>query len=1510
MKLKSISTVASATVLLVSFMGSFQGYSRDIPVKDIKSTSLTEESKRSDLQRNNSRLNKINTRANAAIHDDTATTRPLKLPGSNTVLCGAMVYNDLWGVVDGNGNYLYPITAGMYTIQAKPNGALKQLNTNENLIKMRAGVKVNSVYYAISTTNYDSEAYLSTYYTNSWAQASNSEIDVVNVPSDMTYDPVSGNVYGFFYNDQTQEYDRFCRFDTYYGEAEQISTVDRNGFAIAANAKGEIYGIWGYTGWLIKIDPKTGVYEQIGRTGFSPSMINSLTFDDATGKLYWSANDATGYSALLEVNTTTGKATEIMHYANNASFAGIFAMPYSIPDNAPSAVTNAKITYTAIGALTGHVTYVAPTLSHNGATLSGPLTIAVSVNGADPIEQTGITPGMEVTTPMITFAEGPVSVEITTADDVNLGESVTITSWAGEDIPGTPANVTLTEVNGRPTLTWDTPTAGKNGGVFDPAGITYTIERTTDKTIYENIKGNSWVDEEFSGNSALSYRVYAVNSKGRSDGALSNQLVFGDGYTIPFVEKFASSDAFNLWTVIDLNGNTTWEYDSKNKNIYYEYGKTVELAGDDWIISPKVRLRAGVTYALTFDASSYYKGYPENFRFMLGREPRPEAMTQTLVDVPDFDSPTGESRRVLFHVDDDGVYYLGLYCYSIAHNWRLTVDNIGMSEVDSSVPGPVAELSVTPAPMGKLSADISCIAPAVDSKGNAMAGTFDIKLFRNDIATPIHVFNDVTPSQTLTWTDNTMTESAVYTYSAAAVNEAGEGDVVRQSAFVGNDIPGAVTDLTVSEGSDGAVTLTWNAPTQGANGGYFDASAVTYRIQRSNDASVVADNLTATSFVDRTLTLTSQTLMYYLVTPYVGDVKGQYNNTPLNGVFGPAYKAPVTETFKGADIALYPWVSESDGPVYTWSLETSSDNPMSSDQNGDGGMVVFVSNQTTRGITGNFASPKISIAGLQKPSLSFWMYHTTPSGADNPTALTLSVKCDNGQFMPVDGASWGRDNNQSGWHRYEVDLSDYADSSWIRLMFTATADGAANVLVDNIAVAEASGIDIEAVDLAGVTRLATGVNAEYVLTVSNSGAKTAHGVKANVKLSGADTASRTLDIGDIEPGSMSKVNIPLAFEKTGLTTVSVTVDAADDTNADNNTASLDVTVVDPVTASPFGLTARIADNKVVLDWQHPFSRGNVSDDFESYKDWAIDNIGQYIMIDRDGDYTYHINMNMDYDNMSSPKAFQVCNAAKLGINIWPEGTPHSGDKMMMAMASASRANDDWMLSPLLNGASQTVSFYAKAFTAQDTPAEHMKVMYSTKNDASPNVADFELCSGGDILVPDQWTLYTFVLPEGTRRFAINCVSEDAFSLFIDDMSYNDMTVPASNVKHYEISRDGNIIATVSDLTHIDTTPVVNKAVYRVRAVYDDGKVSPYSEAVTVDASSVSDIQPDSQVSVIGSNGQLTVTGRYDKDVAVYTVDGRLMATSDDNLTDKFTLSVEPGIYIVKVGNRTYKATVQ
>lgn len=1434
--------------------------------------------------------------AAVAVLSPFAQTAPRMLPGGNTVLCGVMVYNDKWGETDSQGNFVNPIDAGIYTIEAKANGKVSKIKQIQDLIKMRAGVKVNSLYYVISTSNFDSEAALTTYYTSDWSRRSTEEIDIVNVPSDLTYDPVTGNVYGFFWNDTTQEYDVFGRFNLVYGEAEPISEIDRNAFAIAANAAGEIYGIWGYTGWLIKINPATGTYEQIGRTGFSPGYVNSLAFDDATGKLYWTANDDAGGSYLFEVNTQTGAATELMHFADNASFAGIYAMPFKVPDEAPAAPTALKFNPETPTSCSGTITLVAPTKTYNGSPLSGPMTIFLDIEGEER-EIADVLPGEQVETPTLTLPEGNVTIQTLAAKGELSGALTEISLWAGEDIPAAPGDVLLDEADGKPFLSWTAPTGGVNGGAIDPAGISYTIRRNTDGTAFPGITETQWTDDSYSGGSvALSYSVSAVNAKGESPSAESPRVVFGVGLTPPFTEQFDTADDFGLWSIFDLNGQTTWEYDSKNKNIFYSYSTDVELPGDDWIISPKISLEAGKTYRLAVDAKTYYKGYPENFRFALGTKPLPDYMTQTLMDCPNFENTKGETKKTTFTVDRSGSWYLGLYAYSIAHNWRLIIDNITVEEVSDALPAAVEGLSATPAPSGGLQATITFTMPTTDTKGAPLSGPLSASVYRDHDLPAVAILENLNPGQEVEWTDTGLTESAMRHYRVAVSNEAGEGADAEMEIWVGEDIAGAVRNLAASEREDGTVLLSWEAPLEGAHGGWFRNEGMTYRVIRS-DATIVCDATSETSVADTSIPQGKQELFYWLVTPYVDGVKGQYNNTPYE-VYGPPIAAPLTETFPEAGMTHYPWVSESDGPMYVWSLETAGLNPVASDQNGDRGMAMFVANEKSRGITGTLTSPKINLSALAEPEMTFWAFHN--GSGDSSCGLRILASVDGGELQPIGDASIMMGDGE-GWMRHSLSLSSVRDAGRVRIAFESTSDGEGSFYIDNISFGERRGKDLRLLDLIAPERVGEGLDFEAEALIANESAEDFGTIDINLITDGGESFAAS--IPTLGAGKMIRVPIVARINAIGSRKLTLRVSAEGDTDSSNNEIEQTINCVPPIIPAPRSLSCIAADNAVRLDWKGPDAGAEILDDIENYPDWAISGFGGYSMLDMDGDYTCYIDKDLgEYPNAAAPKSFQICNANTLGIDIWPEGTPHSGRKMLMSVASLSRRNDDWLILPRLNGAAQTISFWAKSFTSQDTPPERLRVLAS-KGDFSP--ASFEALHQEEYIeIPDSWMAYGWYVEEGTKWVAINCVSDNAFALFIDDLRFNDLTVFPALSPTYVVYRNGEEVARTESLSWTDTSDVAPGSVYRLRAVYPDGTESELSEETTAESSLLRELEA-MGIRIHGGKGQIEVFAPPTIQTEILTADGRMAG----HIAGSGILTLPGGVYLARIGSKTVKIIV-
>lgn len=881
----------------------------------------------------------------------------------NLRLQGAMVYNDLWAVQDSTGKYPYPMNPGVYTVSAKPGGAVTMLHRVNDFYQIRAAINTNGIFYAITEEGAEGQYFLQSYSASSWTRNSKEEIDKCNVPCDLTYDPVTKKYYGFFWSDEDQEYTRFCSWSPIYGEATDIrENMDRCCFAIAANKAGEIYGIWGYTGWLIKVDPKTGKYEQIGTTGVYPGEnTNSLCFDDETGKLYWTAceernrkGEVTRKSGIYEINLTTGKATLLRDFDNNECFAGMWVLPYEM----------------------------------------------------------------------------------------------------GDDVPMAPGNVRVTPDNVNHTLTWTAPDKKRNGEAQDPSKLSYRIVNAINgKEIASGYKETSWqcTLPQVDGHAAYQYIVYASNEEGEGEGTISNKYYDGPGYNIPFVEGFDSREYFDYWSVTDMNGANTWQYDADKKNIFNKYDDKNSPA-DEWIFSMPFDLEKGKTYELSFDANCEYDNrdkYAEDFEFWLAKGNEPGLKTERIVRYDKFLSKDVQHKRVIFTAKEGGRTWLGIHTDSPGTHWNLILDNVGIREINNNVPTAVTDLSLKAGEQGALTAQLSWTTPTLDANGDLLQSELTVSVYRDNGTEPVKVFGNAGFGKAMEWTD-TPAASGMRTYRVTASTADGMGPEAEVSGFVGVDSPGSPQNLTVTE-HDGYVALSWDAPTTGEHGGWFDASGLTYRIVRSNDGAVLSANCSETSWSDRSLDLRKQNFLYYLVTTYSGTQKGGWANS-TSEIYGRAYSAPLAETFPKADMKWYPWISESDGPNYLWGLEEAGVNPVCEDQNGDKGLVMMTSSAENAGVTGKFSSPKVNTSLLENPQLGFWMWHSKAQDTAKNEALEVLVSVQGGEWTLL-GDSILRDNGTEGWQRHIFALPKAAA---LRVMFRGKALGGGNIHLDNISFEEAT----------------------------------------------------------------------------------------------------------------------------------------------------------------------------------------------------------------------------------------------------------------------------------------------------------------------------------------------------------------------------------------------------------------------------------------------------------------------
>lgn len=1417
-------------------------------------------------------------------------------PEPSTVLCGIMVSNDNW--TDAS-------EAGVYTIEVKPDGAIKALHKSADMANTAAALLHNNIMYTV-TASLDDGCYYNQYSPSDWKRTSHQEIDEINVPSDLTYDPVSGKTIGGFWDSEYGGYSIVASFGLTDAEYTPLTGYwdERDFFAFAATPEGVVYSLYGSFNYLVKVNvtnrnAKTAIVERIKLTGLNPeyNMMNgkvgSMTYDAANKRLLavipqedgWGANKK-NWTSLVEINPETGVATEIRTMPGNACFAGIYVMETATDPMAPAAATGLSVVPTADNPLKGTVSFSVPTVTFGGAALTEKVMAIVDVNGVQSVHGY-YTAGETVEIP-VDFAEGDNTVKVTLATDELRGETVEKTIYAGEDMPQAVSNVRVTVDGGVATLTWDAPAGGANGGAIIPANVRYTVTRMPEKKIVAtDLKETSLIDSELSQTArSIYYTVKASNSKGDAPEVESNRVPASGSFGVPFTETFDSADDFALWTVVDPNGGPAWAYNDGQADYLNNPGL---VDGDDWLISPAISLEKGKSYKIRYEYRTGGYNKAENFEIKAGTAIDPEAMTVDVASHKGVTNTKYTAGEASFKATESGKWYIGIHYYGPAANYRLLVDNITLAEFDGRVPATVSDLAVTPAAPGSLDVAVSFTVPTLDADGNDLTSVSKAELYREDLssAEPVKVFTDITPGMKLTF-DDKVAKSGIYTYVAKVYNANEAGVAASVSAFIGEDKPAAPSALIVTE-QGGHPVVSWTAPAAGDNGGWIDPAKLSYLVYRNGTK--VGDGVTATTFTDAAYTVPTdrQDAITYIVISCYDGVSSRGAQTDAT-VVGAAYKAPVAETFPEASMNYYPWLAQSFmAPTYAWTLETSGVSPVVADHSGDRGLACFYAVGEQKGVVSYFYSPKFDISELSAPVLSFYMYHTPSIEGDGSMQIAVSVG--GAEFAAVGEPIARTEGESDGWVRHTLALDTYKGAKDLRVCFIGTGDAAANIFIDDVKLDNIEQRDAAIASFSAPARVAAGQQFALNVAIENVGVEALSGLTLDITDGTGVVATKTGI--DIDANATVSLDIDVEFATEGSRTLTASVGG--DSNPANNSATAVVKIVAPVVPSVSGLEATVSGEAVTLRWKAPSERGAVTDDVESYKDWAIDGIGEWTMFDGEYAPTVYINKDLgQYANATDRKAFQVCNASTLGIDIWEEGKPHSGNKMFMAVASVGYVNNDWLISPRLNGAEQWISFFARSFTIQDVNPERMKVWYST-TDTDP--VNFTALTANYVELGATWLEYRFLLPEGARYFAVNCVSDDSFAMFVDDLTFNDMSVPVWTLTGYEVTCDGETVATVTEPTF---THANGGGKYAVRPVYAEG-VGNYCEAIDVNPLGI--VSAAAGVSVTAVPGAIIVKGA-DGDVTVSNMAGVAFTTSAG------TIPVAPGVYLVTVNTSTFKVIVK
>lgn len=277
---------------------------------------------------------------------------------------------------------------------------------------------------------------------------------------------------------------------------------------------------------------------------------------------------------------------------------------------------------------------------------------------------------------------------------------------------------------------------------------------------------------------------------------------------------------------------------------------------------------------------------------------------------------TDVDAGAVFEIDDkdqslkkgeEYTYYAVATRQEKSGDYKYAYMTLGMKPIDPD--NPVLEPTGNGAPV-----TVKYTCPALerkvgywDSEPMPDGVTYDkIILSRSSGGTEVELesHDNPTPGQEFSYIDNDA-PNGTSRYMVKTITFVGESDQASTSIFLGDDYPGAPSNVVAVE-VDGKVKVTWDAPTKGYNDGVLDLSKVKYSVYRKlgsydYNPKLLSDNVTECEYIDDLADLTSEQTVYYRIIPH-NDVQApdntyNYADSYTGLLVGPPAALPFHETF-------------------------------------------------------------------------------------------------------------------------------------------------------------------------------------------------------------------------------------------------------------------------------------------------------------------------------------------------------------------------------------------------------------------------------------------------------------------------------------------------------------------------------------------------------------------------------------------------------------------------------------
>lgn len=981
--------------------------------------------------------------------------------------------------------------------------------------------------------------------------------------------------------------------------------------------------------------------------------------------------------------------------------------------------------------------------------------------------------------------------------------------------------------------------------------------------------------------------------------------------TAPYHNDFTYSKDLVGYTVIDpAKDGFSWSLYNGHARCY-SFDKNM----DDWMITPPIHLEGGYFYKVQYTASLEKDDTAGNststVTLCVGEEPTIEAMTHTAV--PAYVPRGGYGNAVLLKdyvwIEQTGEYYFG---WNAKGNENILVDNFSVSDkINPGVPDKALELTITPDKMGAMKGEISFVSPSVTLKGEPLYGNIDYTVYRDGMAV---YTTTTTPNKTVRFTDQGMTEG-VHLYTVYPTNTQGLGREAEDVAYFGVNRPYVPENFDMRETDTyGTVLLTWEAPSTDYDGFPINPDLITYDLftydPSENKEYAVASGIQGLSYTHKAKEPTA------LQAPMLYGIRARTSKGGSPGLLGKViivgapYTAPFSESFANSNPKAI-FVSQGIEGLCQWGF-SYTDNAGVTCMDGDKGMALMESaylDSESRLMMGKILLPE------RDPYMSFYIYNITSRGEDiNDFEIEIGRPGNWTSVARKTVNEWAR--GEEGWQKVRLDLSEYA-GQLVQISFRARCNKYTFTHFDCLSIGQGGQDDLSISKWEAPRRVNPAEEFDMSVTVKNNGLNDAEIYTVRVLRDNELVAAANGD--PLKPGENKTYKFTDSIDKkadTDIFNYTIDVRYSPDSDLSDNRVN-DVRISVRPTESlpkPGELTATVSGTSdVTLTWQAPdlaTAPVEVTEDTEGFNAWEgmLDVLGDFQSVDQDhAGLIYGRGLEtLPISNRAGEGwcIFDTSCAEMQAVNQqqgWEMFSAHSGSKCFATIGIASEETfcDDWLILPELSGEAQTIKLWAR--TCVPGYYEDLVFCTSSKTDL---IRDFEVVEE-HFKIPVEWTEYTVDVPEGTRYFALRHVTLGGFFMMADDITYTPAGPERLVMEGYKLYHNGELIASPGK----DVTTFAHNGVadgnhdYAVAVKYDRGESADATASVRT--TGVACAYADGPAAY-GMTGHILVTGADGLDVNIFDASGAHIYMVQGNAS----IPMQPGVYVVRVGEKPFKIIVK